>query len=161
MLDFKNCYQQLTKKSGYIFHKYIFDIMNFMKININNIENKEEIYTIDKLDDDLIDYLIKEKYGLYNTFNNYKFKKLNEQMLKNDHTIFIKIFNKIINNIYGIKLKKINKTNDYYLSTNNIWDDLPHKNIITKEINNYNKKYKQKNNNIINYLEIGIDSDDE
>ena len=43
--------------------------------------------------------------------------------------------NSIINKQYGIRLKKIKKnSNYYYLSSGNLWENLPHKKIISKKI---------------------------
>ena len=110
--------------------------------NINNIDNREDGLLKEFIEDamsnkindmNLIEFLESEKYGLYKKFD---CKNLIKSKILDTFTFKINIINNVINKQYGIKIKVLTKGKDsnksYYLSTNNMWDNLPNK-ILPKE----------------------------
>ena len=165
-LNYQNCYQQLTRRNYYVHHNYIITILKKIDLDINNIDNKDNSISLntisEKLNDEFINYLEVNRMGLYNAFNIKKIKKADFNEYKEIPKKFVQLLNQLLFIQYGIKLKKTNysKNNeDYYLSTNKLWDNLPHSEIIGRKINDLKIKYKKINN--IDDLEIGIDSDSE
>ena len=144
---YRNCYQQFTNKNKYTYHYYALTLLSYTGFNINDIDKHEsqilEEMLIDNLNSDInglniIDFLNNEKYGIY-----YKFdcKYFLNQKFENNYLLLIKIINSIIFKQYGIKIKKLSKgkIKTYYLSTNNLWNDLPNK-ITGKNVKEYIKK---------------------
>jgi len=171
--DFRTCYQEFTTKNNYMYHFYAIRLLDYTSFNINNIDNKEDGILKEFIEDamsnkindmTLIEFLESEKYGLYKKFD---CKNIIKGKILDTFTFKINIINNVINKQYGIKIKVLTKGKDsnksYYLSTNNMWDNLPNKilpkDIVKKDIKNYNNEDIL--NNLDNNLFIDIDSSDE
>ena len=143
-------YKKFKKKS----EKIISELKEFIEDAMSNKIN----------DMTLIEFLESEKYGLYKKFD---CKNIIKSKILVTFTFKINIINNVINKQYGIKIKVLTKGKDsnksYYLSTNNMWDNLPNKilpkDIVKKDIKSYNNEDIL--NNLDNNLFIDIDSSDE
>ena len=170
--DYRSCYQEFTTKNNYMYHFYAIRLLDYTSFNINNIDNREDGVLKEFIEDamnnkindmNLIEFLESEKYGLYKKFD---CKNLIKSKILDTFTFKINIINNVINKQYGIKIKILTKGKDnksYYLSTNNMWNNLPNKimpkDIVKKDIKNYNNDDIL--NNLDNNLFIDIDSSDE
>ena len=83
--------------------------------------------------------------------------------IDNDVFFALKIVNKVLTSQYGIKIKKKGKKNPcYFLSSNDLWDSLPHEKIKSKDLVDMKTKEIDKSN-ILNDLDnnMFIDSSDD
>ena len=109
---------------------------------------------------DIFTFLKDEKYGIYHKFD---IRMLLNREVENDIFFALKIVNKVLTSQYGIKIKKRGKKNPcYFLSSNDLWESLPHENIKAKDLVDLKTKEIDKTN-ILNDLDnnIFVDSSDE
>ena len=169
--EFRTCYQDFTLKNRYMYHNYSIILLKYCGFNINNLDNKEEVILKEFIEDSmnskindmtLVEYIESERYGIYKKFD---CKNLIKKEIIGSFVFLLNIVNMVINKQYGLKIKILTKgkNKSYYLSSNNMWENLPNK-LVPKEV--IEKKKKDINcdeitNNLDNGLFIDIDSDDE
>ena len=167
--EFRNCYQDFTFKNKFTYHYYPLKLLSYCGFNINDIDVKEnailkviiEENIKGKLDGiTLKEFLENEKYGIYIKFD---CRQLINNEIKDDFNYILKIINYVINKQYGIKIKVLTKgmkNKSYFLSSNNLWNDLPNK-LQAKNVSE-RKLLDKDYSNIINDLDTGlfVESDD-
>lgn len=167
--SFNTCFQDFTYKNKYTYHFYAIRLLEYVGLSIDSIDNME-IY-IEKHDleinmykhiegKDIFKFLKDEKFGIYQKFD---IRMLLNREIEEDVFYALKIVNKVIQSQYGIKVKKKGKKNPvYFLSTNDMWSNLPHESIMAKDLLEYKAKEKD-NENVLSNLDNDLfqDSSDE
>ena len=138
-LEYSTIYEDFKNKNKFIFHYLSLTVLKYLGFDINDYDKK--IINKDIIEENmnkkinninLIDFLDKESNTILYTFNIRK--KLNEYDLKS----IITFVNKILENQYGLTIKK--KKDNYFLSSNDIWQEINRKNkIISIELSQRNK----------------------
>jgi hypothetical protein len=169
--EFRNCYQDFTFKNKYTYHFYPIRLISYCGFNINDIDVKENAILKEIMNENMLgkidgitlkEFIENEKYGLYIKFD---CRKLINNEIVEDFNYLLKIVNNIINKQYGLKIKALTrgkKNKSYFLSTNNVWNDLPNKlkakNLSERALDN--KDYSNVINNLDTGLFINSDSDE-
>lgn len=129
-----NCYLEFTTKNKYVYHYYALEVISLCGFNINDLSIRiaypdliTHIYDCIAWCDERKDE-IAFKYDLKITHKSLTELSEIEQM---------KYINRIIESQYGLKIKRennsIHKDNILYkLDDNGIWDNLPERNVTTK-----------------------------
>ena len=168
--EFRNCYQDFTFKNKFTYHYYPLKLLSYCGFNINDIDVKEnailkviiEENIKGKLDGiTLKEFLENEKYGIYIKFD---CRQLINREITDDFNYLLKVINTIINKQYGLKIKILTRSKNqksYYLTTNDIWNDLPSKLKSKNLVKRINKDLNY--NEILDSLDQGlfINSDSE
>ena len=168
--EYRNCYQDFTFKNRYTYHYYSLKLIEYCGFDINDIDNKESAILKEIIVENikgkienktLIEFLEDEKYGLYIKFD---CRQLINREITDDFNYLLKVINTIINKQYGLKIKILTRSKNqksYYLTTNDIWNDLPSKLKSKNLVKRINKDLNY--NEILDSLDQGlfINSDSE
>lgn len=167
--SYNSCYNDFTFKNKYTYHFYATRLLEYCGLDINKIDDEShfvekhelEINMYKNIDEkDIFAFIRDEKYGIYHKFD---IRMLLNREIDNDVFFALKIVNKVLTSQYGIKIKKKGKKNPcYFLSSNDLWDSLPHEKIKSKDLVDMKTKEIDKSN-ILNDLDnnMFIDSSDD
>ena len=131
---FNGCYGTLTKINKYVYHYYPLEIIKIIGFDINDISKTIsypdliiKIYDAIGFCDNNKDMIL-HRYNIKNTSTNLSNLSETEQL---------KFINKILETVYGLRIKRINNSvyEDnilYRLSDNDVWNNLPNRIIYDK-----------------------------
>ena len=151
------------------YHFYATRLLQYVGLSIDSIDNIEifiekhdiEINMYKNIDGkDIFKFLNDEKFGIYQKFD---IRMLLNREIEDDIFYALKIVNKVLQSQYGVKVKKKGKKNPvYFLSTGDMWSNLPNDIIKGKDLIEYKAKDKD-NENVLSNLDNDLfaDSSDE
>ena len=161
---YHSCYQDFTFKNKYTYHYYATRLLEYTGLSINNIDNFEEglerhdleINLFKDIDGkDVFKFINEERFGIYHKFD---IRMLLNKEIDEDIFSALKIINKVLDSQYGLKIKKKGKKSPvYFLSSNELWKDLPHQSIKSKDLQDY--KAKEIDQDAINNLDNNLFED--
>lgn len=113
-----NCYLDLTSKNIYTYHKYVIDIIESLNFDINELDNTISEGDFEKNMKKCTLWLDNIKDTVFMHFN---IKLTKKRLVDLDMKEQLKYINKIINGMYGLNIKKINK--NYQMIDNKYWEN--------------------------------------
>jgi hypothetical protein len=119
-----NCYLDLTSKNLYMYHKYVLDIIDSFKFDINNL-NKQ--LNEDEYKKGLTTCISWLEYVKNTVFMHFNIKLTKTKLIDMKESEQLKYVNNILHSMYGLTIKKNKKV--YQMIDNDYWIDLPNRKV--------------------------------